>query len=117
MLVQHHLRIQEKRNVILHIHIDGVLQGGDLTQLRILVIRSVQRIVQLKQLLLSAVQHPENGILIRSFCLQRFIHDKLLSRTNGNTGRRAAQSLRIGGRSGILFLHSCRLSMGYIIGN
>ena len=64
MLIQIHLRIKQERNIIFHPHINRIFQRTYLQLRRILIVRSVQGIIQLQQFCPVLINHTEYRIFV-----------------------------------------------------
>ena len=67
MLPQDQLVAHQKRHVVFHVHVDDVIEGGELEHSRIVVGRAGERVVQLERVclvLLGAEQVTEDRVLV-----------------------------------------------------
>ena len=63
MLVQGEPPVDQERNIVLHCHVDRILQGVDLQDFRICIMFSAYSIVQFQQVVLILEQHDELSVI------------------------------------------------------
>ena len=73
MLIQIDVRIQQERQIVLHPHIDRIIQCHNLKILCILMRPARYGIVQRQKILFVREKHTEHRILILPLCLRLLI--------------------------------------------
>ena len=64
MFVQIHVGRQDKRQIVLHVHVDHVVQRNEGQRVGIVVIRAVDGVVQRQDIFLVRKDKPEQTVLV-----------------------------------------------------
>ena len=73
MFIQIHPTVNDARQIILHIHVDSVLQRNNLQFLGVFVVCSVYCIVQFQKLFRFLKNHSEQSILVLTLHCKGFL--------------------------------------------